>query len=189
MGCGSSRDVTHPSKVLPAGEQVESIVSIPPCTGSKSVEFQRTHRKIHIEIISHEQIVADAQVEHLGQMAKAAKKGDAKKKGKKTVSIQEVEEPEAAEEDAKSEGKKSKKKPKKPAKETVSISEVPEDVVREAEVEAPRVSHEEREAARFQHLLAKYPDYEFVKKVGDGSFGEVICVRDKNTQEEITLYV
>ena len=53
----------------------------------------------------------------------------------------------------------------------------------------PQLSAAEREANRYAHVLEKYPDYEFIKKEGDGSFGEVILVRDTRTKQELTLYV
>ena len=45
------------------------------------------------------------------------------------------------------------------------------------------------QAAKYSQVLLKYPNCEFVKKYGEGCFGEVICIRNFETHEELTIYV
>ena len=45
------------------------------------------------------------------------------------------------------------------------------------------------QAAKYSQALLKYPKCEFVKKYGESCFGEVICIRNSETYEELTIYV
>lgn len=40
----------------------------------------------------------------------------------------------------------------------------------------------------FADVMKNYPEYDFVKKVGDGSFGVVILIRHKSSGETINIY-
>ena len=43
--------------------------------------------------------------------------------------------------------------------------------------------------AKYSGVLKNYPDCVFVKKFGQNKLGEVICIRNKFTGDELTIYV
>ena len=183
-------------------------VWVEPYSGLGLFECDRVYKKIHIEICNDD-LYDDEQVDHLNQMAgskqvddKKKKKGGAKKGGKSGKSGKkeegdgekaEGENGSEEEEEKGKKGKKNKKPVKKENKKVKSEAEIDPDQSEEEEEEKQDIiAHDdayEREKERFRHILDRYENYEYIRKVGDGSLGEVILVRDNNTGSEVTLYV
>ena len=222
MGCGGSKSVSsvkEPTKVHPAS--IQDKISVECATAEKLVESHRIGRKVKIEIIRPEQIVADTEVAHLGQLAappneKKKKKDGDKKKKKKGEEEEAEDEAGDAEDEKPKKNKEGKKKVKSKDKQSGDEDNDNDDegqadgsddddkknkgkkgaLKYKDSAKKPLAQQDpspeelaQREQARYRHILDKYPQYEFIRKQGDGSFGEVILVRERDSGQEITLYV
>ena len=172
MGCSSSQPTVDPKKIVPLA--IQDKISISPVALSCTTETYRFRRKVNIEVIHHEHIIANSEVNHLGQLANPPQAStnqlpmDGKENSiKSDMSV----------EDAAAKKKQSAKK------------KVPIEDSSQEKYKSGAMDKRQKEMQRYAHVLKNYPNYEYLRKEGDGSLGEVIVVRDKESKEEVTLYV
>ena len=176
MGCANTKAATPAEgKIVP--RTVRDTICISPASLTAEIETFSRRRRISIEIIHHESIVADSQVNHLGQM-NAAPKGSA---------IEGMEEGQSLISDSNSGTPRAKKSSKSPA--TMSEANKTDKMPKVNIVREPKLTAKQKEAARYSHVISRYDSYEFDRKAGDGSLGEVIVLKHKKTRDEITVYV